>query len=270
MSHVTWQFEETPRYENAPTTTPFRVSTAKHFFPITAGRIGANPQFRNRDDELRGNLSPMGDIVEMFSPEGSLAVGGYLHTAIPLLHAAGFVMTIVQGDGVNEVQTITSSGSVTGGTYQLTIVPLVGMAGIVVSNIPWNATAAEVQRLWLRGRGRPVTAEDLEASDAVSDTFVPRAHELLRKHAREPETFVREMENLSRYSRPMKERLRAYLAEVGCLVEASPHEREEIVRLTLVADATAVEALGVDAAVGWARWLLDLLDLSQGSVDHAQ
>jgi hypothetical protein len=147
MSHVTWQFEETPRYENAPTTTPFRVSTAKHFFPITAGRIGANPQFRNRDDELRGNLSPMGDIVEMLSPEGSLAVGGYLHTAIPLLHAAGFVMTIVQGDGVNEVQTITASGSVTGGTYQLTIVPLVGMAGIVVSNIPWNATAAEVQRL---------------------------------------------------------------------------------------------------------------------------
>lgn len=147
MSYGVWQFEETPRFENAPVVAPYRISTSKHFFPITAGGFRSNPTLRNRDDELRGMLSPMGDIIEMYGPEGAFSIPGYLHTAIPLLHGSGLIMTATQGDGVNEIQTITASGTVSGGTYDLTIIPSVGMTGIVVTAIPWNATAAEVQRL---------------------------------------------------------------------------------------------------------------------------
>lgn len=136
--------EETPRFEDAPTTAPYRISTVRHDFPVIAGRIGAEPQMRSRDDELRGNLSPTAGIVERYQPAGSVNVGVYPNKIVPVLHVGGLVMTGTQGDGANEVQTLTTGGTVTGGTWILTIEAL---AAFAVSGIAWNTTAAALQAL---------------------------------------------------------------------------------------------------------------------------
>jgi hypothetical protein len=142
MSYLVLQNEESPRYEDAPITTPYRVSTVKHYFPVIGGSIGATPSFRSRNDELRGNLSPTADIVEAFEPAGSITVGGYLNSGIPLLNLSGLLMTGVQGDGTNEVQSLTQGGTISGGTFDLVVT-----ASFSVLLIPWNTTAAGLQAL---------------------------------------------------------------------------------------------------------------------------
>lgn len=146
-SYLTLRAEETPRYEGAPTTAPYRLSTIRHYFPIISGRVAAEPQMRNRNDELRGNLSPTAQIVESYAPAGSITVGAYMSAGIPLLNLSGLVLTAMQGNGANEVETITASGTVSGGTYGLTINGTASTAGLTVSGIAYNATAAQVQAL---------------------------------------------------------------------------------------------------------------------------
>ena len=146
-SFLAVQYEETPRYEDAPLTTPTRVSTVVHYMPLIAGRVAAEPQLRDRNNELRGNLSPMPSIVESYLPAGSVQVGLYMSKAVPLYGLGGLLMTATQGDGVNEVQTITATGTVSGGTYDLTITGAGLSPGVVLTAIPWNYTAAQVQAL---------------------------------------------------------------------------------------------------------------------------
>ncbi len=146
-SYLTLRAEETPRYEDAPTTAPYRLSTIRHYFQIISGRVSAEPALRDRSDELRGNLSPTAQIIDRYAPAGTITVGAYMASAIPLLNLAGLVLTPTQGNGTNEVQTITASGTVTGGTYDLTIPGITGYGGITLTAVPWNATAADVQRL---------------------------------------------------------------------------------------------------------------------------
>lgn len=141
-SGISLWMEESPRYEDAPLTTPYRISTVRHDFPLISGRLGAVPAFLSRDDELRGNLSPTADIVEAYNPAASIVLRAYPNKIVPGLHLAGLVMTGTQGDGANEVQTITASGTVSGGTYDLAI-----LTTIVITAIPWNYTAAQVQAL---------------------------------------------------------------------------------------------------------------------------
>lgn len=141
-SYVVLQYEESPRYEDAPTTTPYRVSTQKHYLPLTAGRLGAEPQFRTRDNELRGNLSPTAPAIESYAPAGSVNVGAYMGLAIPLLGMTGFQLAFTQGDGTNEVQSLTQSGTISGGTWDLTVT-----SDLVITGIDWDVTAAELQTL---------------------------------------------------------------------------------------------------------------------------
>lgn len=114
-SYLVLQYEESPRYEDAPTTTPTRVSTVKHYLPLIGGRVAAEPQFRSRDDELRGNLSPTAQLVEAYAPAGSVTVGAYVNSAIPLIGMSGFSLAFTQGDGTNEVQSLTETGTISGG-----------------------------------------------------------------------------------------------------------------------------------------------------------
>jgi hypothetical protein len=146
-SYLTLRAEETPRYEDAPTSAPYRLSSIRHYFPIISGRVAAEPQMRNRNDELRGNLSPTAQIVESYAPAGSITVGAYMSAAIPLLNLSGLVLTPTQGNGANEVQQISASGTVTGGTYNLTIPGITSTPGLAITGIAYNATAAKVRQL---------------------------------------------------------------------------------------------------------------------------
>ena len=136
--------EESPRYEDAPITTPYRISTVRHDFPVIAGRISAEPQMRSRDNELRGNLSPTAGIVERYEPAGQITIGAYPNKLVPVFHLGGMVMTGTQGDGANEIQTLTTGGTVSGGTWTLTIEAISAAA---VTGIPWNVTSVQLQAL---------------------------------------------------------------------------------------------------------------------------
>jgi hypothetical protein len=141
-SYLVLQYEESPRYEDAPATTPTRVSTVKHYLPLLSGRVAAEPQFRSRDDELRGNLSPTSPIIESYAPAGAVTVGGYVNSAIPLVGMAGFTLAFTEGDGANEVQSLTESGTISGGTFDLTVT-----ANLIITAIPAASTAAQLQAL---------------------------------------------------------------------------------------------------------------------------
>lgn len=146
MSYLVLAMEESPRYEDAPVVTPYRISTVNHFLPIISGRVAGTPAYRDRDDELRGNLSPMPSIVESIGAAGQITVGGYMTSGIVLSHLAGLVMTGVAGDGTNEVQSLTQSGTISGGTWTLTLTST-GGGTAVVTGIPYNTTAAGLQAL---------------------------------------------------------------------------------------------------------------------------
>lgn len=143
-SYCVLQYEETPRYEDAPIVAPYRVSTVKHYFPLISGRIAPEPQLRDRNNELRGNLSPMSSLVDSLLATGAITVGSYMSKAVPLLDLSGLQMTGTQGDGANEVQALTTGGTVTGGTWDLAVAAL---ANFTVTGIPYNVTAAQLQTL---------------------------------------------------------------------------------------------------------------------------
>lgn len=143
-SYCVLQYEESPRYEDAPTTTPYRVSIVNHYYPLISGRVAAEPQLRDRNNELRGNLSPMPSLVDSLLATGSITVAAYMSKAVPLLDLSGLLMTGTQGDGANEIQTFTQSGTISGGTFDLAVE---ASANCTITNIPWNTTAAALQTL---------------------------------------------------------------------------------------------------------------------------
>jgi hypothetical protein len=99
-SHLQLQMEETPRYEGAVTTTPYRISTDKVYFPTTAGKIAPGPQWLDRGDELRGIEGSPPNLVETFEPVGSIAERAYLNNIIALLSLSGLQDTVTAGNGV--------------------------------------------------------------------------------------------------------------------------------------------------------------------------
>lgn len=139
MGYARIRIEETPRYEGAPTTAPYRISTNVFYLPIMSGAIGPVPAHLDRSDEVRNNLSPMKKIIDGFAPNGSLRMRSYLNGMIPLLQLAGLTGTLTQGAGTNEVQTVAQGGTWTGGTFTLTF------GTDTTAPIPFNATAAQVQ-----------------------------------------------------------------------------------------------------------------------------
>lgn len=92
--------EETARYEGAPSTTPYRISTDTHDLPIQTANFGPNVQHLDRSDELRGVEGGPEMLVETYEPGGSLAIRGYVNSLTWLLHCAGFTGTVTAGDGV--------------------------------------------------------------------------------------------------------------------------------------------------------------------------
>ena len=145
--YVQFRMEETPRYEDAPLATPFRLSTNLFYLPVTSVRVAANPTFEDRSDEVRNIEGGVPQIVDRFEPDGSIAIRVYANALPFVLSMAGWVgvPTTGAGGGTNEVQSIAITGAPTGGSYTLTFTPPDGAPAETTVPIAWNATAAVVQ-----------------------------------------------------------------------------------------------------------------------------
>ena len=131
--------EESPRWEGAAATAPFRVSSNVFTFPLTSGGITPNPQHLDRRDEMRGTFSPPPMLIDGHEPAGSLAERMHPNSLVVFLHMAGLVGTVEQGDGANAVRTLTITGAPTGGSFTLTY------SAQTTAAIPYNATARQVK-----------------------------------------------------------------------------------------------------------------------------
>lgn len=139
-SYLHLAMEESPRYEGAAATTPYRVSTTGVFLPTTAGRVNANPSYIDRTNELRNIQGGVPDLLDTFAPDGSIAERAYINHMAYLFSLAGLKATITPGDGTNAAWTLTWAGAAaTGGTYTITV-PQGTTAAIA-----YNATIAQIQ-----------------------------------------------------------------------------------------------------------------------------
>lgn len=132
-------YEHTPRFENAPTTTPYDVSTAVRYMPAQSFRITPAPAPQNREDEIRGIEGAVPQVLNGYAPAGDVSVRSYANDMIFLLGLCGYQATVTAGAATLDTWTIAQGGTWTGGTFTLTV-------GAQVTNpIPYNATAAQVQ-----------------------------------------------------------------------------------------------------------------------------
>jgi hypothetical protein len=100
MSYLRMQLEETPRYEGAATTAPFRLATETLDLPITSGRITPNPSHLDRADELRNLEAVPPRLPDAFEPEGGLAVRAYPKALTWLFELAGWIGVATAGNGI--------------------------------------------------------------------------------------------------------------------------------------------------------------------------
>jgi hypothetical protein len=99
VSYLCLNLEESPRYENAPATAPYRLSTINHFFPLQAARIAPGRTDIDRADELRNIEGSVARLVDAFDPVGSLNYRAYMNTLVVLFALAGFDWTYTAGAG---------------------------------------------------------------------------------------------------------------------------------------------------------------------------
>lgn len=97
QSCVQLALEETPRYQNAVTTTPYRVATDVTYLPITSTSYSPNVAFVDRADELRGIEGAVPSLVDGYAPAGDLAVRAYANPLTWLLCAGGYQATYTAG-----------------------------------------------------------------------------------------------------------------------------------------------------------------------------
>lgn len=138
-SYVQLAYEHTPRYENAPTVSPYDVSTAVRYLPIQSFQLAANPALVDRSDELRGIEGAVAQMLDGYAPAGNISIRGYPNDMIFLLGLAGFQATVTAGAGTLDQWTLAQGGTWTGGTFLLTV------GGQTTQPIPYNATALQVQ-----------------------------------------------------------------------------------------------------------------------------
>lgn len=97
---VQMALEESPRYEGAATTTPFRVSTDVFYMPLTGWGQTPDTTWLDRSDELRGIEGSVPNVVDEIDPTGKLAQRAYFNQLPLLLSVCGFVGVHTAGDGV--------------------------------------------------------------------------------------------------------------------------------------------------------------------------
>src|SRR5690606_334619 len=93
------------------------------------------------------------------------------------------------------------------------------------------------------GRGRPVDRDAIEASGAVTETFLPRVLDLLEEVEGDAARLIRAIEGgaLPRFRTDARERLREFLEERGYIDTAEPIEPDEIRARVLAEVALEIE-----------------------------
>lgn len=104
---------------------------------------------------------------------------------------------------------------------------------------------------WRQGRGRPVTRAALEASGAVSDTFLPRVAEINDTHGGDASALLAALRagEAPRFQKAKIEELEAYLEAEGHLDPQPRLDRDERYRAALSKLEKSLEAVGRDAEV---------------------
>ncbi len=80
--------------------TPSRISTNKLYLPSRAARLSPSPGYLSRADELRGIAGSVADLIDVYTPAGSLSERAYWKDLTWLLSLAGFVGVRTAGDGI--------------------------------------------------------------------------------------------------------------------------------------------------------------------------
>jgi hypothetical protein len=103
--------EETPRYENAAATTPYRVGTDVAYLPITSCALSPGPSWIDRSDEIRAIEGGVPQLIDTYDVTGNIAIRNYLNALPWLLVCAGFTATLTAGGAtVADPDTTTATG----------------------------------------------------------------------------------------------------------------------------------------------------------------
>jgi hypothetical protein len=106
--------EESPRYEGAPTTTPYRLSTNACWLPVQTTGLNPGVQLLDRADELRGIEGAPPQLVETYEVAGGISMRGYINQLTWLLQLSGFTGLLTAGNGIitdPDAQTIPTGAS---------------------------------------------------------------------------------------------------------------------------------------------------------------
>jgi hypothetical protein len=80
--------------------TPNRKSTNKLYLPSRTALLSPAPDYLSRADELRGIAGSVADLIDSYTPEGSLSERAYWKDLTWLLSLAGFTGVVTAGNGV--------------------------------------------------------------------------------------------------------------------------------------------------------------------------
>lgn len=90
-------FEERGRYEGAPSTTPYRLSTVERFMRLQSLAMAPNPSQLRRNDELGSGEGEPPQLIDGFAPAGSFSIRAYVNDLIFWLSLSGFTPTFTPG-----------------------------------------------------------------------------------------------------------------------------------------------------------------------------
>jgi len=152
--------EETPRYENATTVAPYRVSTNVKYLPVQSIRLNPAPQFMDTSDEVRGIEGGYPQLINGFEPEGALSMRAYINDLTWLLPIAGWTGAHTLSSG----STLDPSGStMAAGSHKWVFTKRTGVTAKTAQF--WVCYADE--GVFLKGQGFGIQTLTLNAAGEV-------------------------------------------------------------------------------------------------------
>lgn len=158
------QLEETPRYEGAVTTTPYRIASETLDIPMQGWGQAVPTDWMDRSDEARAIEGAVPNVVDQINPTGKLATRGYFNALTWLLSLAGFVGVHTTGDGVI---TDPDTTVIATGAHKWVFSKRSGAAAQTAQIIGSYGSAGP----WTKGQGFGIGALSLDAHGIMSADF---------------------------------------------------------------------------------------------------